>query len=111
MPTALHNAPLVRPFILKEAEGQRSRENAVVTLAGASCESGQLVTRAGDAGTAAFAVDVGKTGNLTSSAIVVSYPAKPGMYTVKFNSATTFEVEDPDGVLVGTGSTGCRDIA
>jgi hypothetical protein len=40
-------APLLRPFILREACGQRSRDNATVTLSGDPLESGQLLVAAG----------------------------------------------------------------
>lgn len=43
----LSQKPLLRPFIVTEAAGQRSRANATVTLAGAPLESGQLLVASG----------------------------------------------------------------
>lgn len=46
MPTAGHlydTGPRVKPFLLSEAPGQRSREHATVTVAGTAIKSGTLL--------------------------------------------------------------------
>lgn len=106
MTTPLYPTPRIRSFILSEATGQLSRENIVLTGDGAAFESGALLTKSGDSGTAAFAMDAGATGNPTSSAIVVTYPAVPGNYKVVFEDATHFTVETPTGETVKGGVLG-----
>lgn len=101
----LDSNPRLAEFVLTEASGQRSRENIVVTQTGTEVKSGTLLTKV-DAGTAAFAMDAGATGNPTSGAITVGAAAKAGIYVITFTAATKFTVEDPDGVTVGTGTVG-----
>jgi len=48
----------------------------------------------------------GNTGNGTISAVTITNPDKAGVYTVRFTAATAFTVEDPDGFVLGNGSTG-----
>lgn len=43
--TALYNTPKLKPFVLSEASGQRSRENVTVTVAGADIKSGTVLGR------------------------------------------------------------------
>lgn len=108
MPTAGHlydNGPRVKPFLLHEAPGQRSRENGIISNSGAIIASGTVLTKV-DAGTAAFALIAGATGNPTSGAIAVGVAAKPGVYRGQFTAATKFDIEDPDGVKVGNGTLG-----
>lgn len=50
----------------------------------------------------------GNTGNGTISAVVALVGAKVGVYTVRFTAATVFTVEDADGNVIGTGSTGAQ---
>lgn len=106
MATSLVSSPRIRAVIISEAPGQGSRENIVVTQSGAAVESGALLTQVGDAGAASFAMDAGQTGNPTSSVITVTSAAIPGKYVVTFTAPTKFDVEDPDGVKVGSGTTG-----
>lgn len=106
MVTKLVSSPRIRAVILAEAAGQRSRENVVVTQAGTALESGQLLTQTGDAGAGTFAMTAGSTGNPTAGAITVGAAAKPGVYIGTFTAATKFDVEDPDGVKIGTGTLG-----
>lgn len=106
MATALYNTlPRLKLFVLGEASNQRSRDNIVVTQTGAAIESGTLLTKV-DTGTAAFAMVAGSTGNPTSGAITVGAAAMAGTYTIEFTAATKFTVEAPDGVTIGTGTTG-----
>ena len=43
--TALYNTPKLKPFVLTEASGQRSRDTVVVTVAGADIRSGTVLGR------------------------------------------------------------------
>ena len=101
---SLSATPRYRAVILGEDIANRSRENAVVTQTGVMLDAGTLLTQAGDAGAATFSMDAGATGNPTVASIVITYPAIPGNYKVEFTAATKFDVEGPDGVLVGSGT-------
>ncbi len=96
----------IRPFIVTEASGQRSRENIIVTQTGTAVESGTILTKSGDTGTAVMAMDAGSTGNPTSGTITVGPKAVPGVYRVVFTAATKFDVEDPNGKNIGSGTLG-----
>ena len=106
MATSLISTPRVKAVIISEASNQRSRENIVVTQTGTALASGTLLTRAGDAGAATFAMGAGATGNPTAGTITVGAAATPGAYVVEFTAATKFTVEDPDGKTIGTGTLG-----
>lgn len=43
--TALYNTPKLKPFVLNEASGQRSRDNVTVTAAGVDIKSGTVLGR------------------------------------------------------------------
>jgi hypothetical protein len=106
MATSLISSP-VKAVILAEAHGQRSRENIVVTQAGAALEEGTLLTRAGDtAPTGAATPDAGNTGNPTFGTINIGARAVPGQYRVRMTAPTKFDVEDPSGKTVGSGTLG-----
>lgn len=107
MATKLYPKDFLKAWLISEAPGQRSRENIVVTQSGTAVESGALLTQAGDtAATATYAAIGSPTGNPTSNAPVVTAPAIPGDYTIQFTAATKFDVEDPNGKLIGNGTTG-----
>ena len=93
-------------FVLSEASGQRSRENIVVTQTGTALASGTVLTMSGDTGAATTAATAGNTGNPTFGTITVGAAAIPGDYKLTFTAATKFDVEDPKGVKIGTGTTG-----
>jgi hypothetical protein len=103
---ALYPVPHIRSFILSEAPGNRSRENAVLTGDNAVFQSGALLTQSGDTGAGTFAMDAGATGNPTVGTITVGAAAVAGKYTIEFTAPTKFDVEDPKGVRVGSGTTG-----
>jgi len=103
---AIYPVPHIKSFVLSEAPGYASRENITVTGDGAAMVSGTLLTQVGDTGTAAFAMDSGATGNPTSGSITVGAAAVPGKYSIEFTAATKFDVEDPKGVAVGSGTVG-----
>lgn len=91
-------------FIVSEAPRSRSRDN--ITIA-----SGSGIVKAGTVlgllrlGAATAAAVVG-TGNPTISAVTVTSKAKTGVYRVEFTAATKFDVIDPDGFKLKSGSTG-----
>lgn len=91
-------------FLITEANGYRSREQVVVT--GADVYPGTILMNADVAGTAVAALAAGTTGNGTFSAIALGAAAVEGVYTVTFTAATKFDVEDPSGTKVGSGTTG-----
>lgn len=98
--------PRAADFILSEAQGHRSRENAVL-LSGESVVAGQVLG-AVEVGTGASAAQAGNTGNGVMGAITVGAGAKAGVYHLEIiepaANAGTFYLEDPDGVEVGTGN-------
>lgn len=102
----IYETPKLVGFVLSEAAGQRSRENITVTQSGAAIKSGTVLSRTGGGGAAVFALAAGATGDPTASAIVVTDPAQAGVYTVSFTAATKFDVEDPNGAKIGSGTTG-----
>lgn len=103
--SALYDSPKLVDFVLSEANGFGSRENAVVTQAGAEIKSGTVLTQV-DAGAGTFAMDAGATGNPTAGTITIGAAAVPGVYTIEFTAATKFTVEDPAGKTIGTGTLG-----
>jgi hypothetical protein len=104
--TILSSTPRLAEFVLSEASGQRSRENITVTQTGALVASGTLLTQSGDTGAATAAATAGNTGNPTFGAITAGAAAVVGGYKLTFPAATKFDVEDPLGVKIGTGTTG-----
>lgn len=94
-------------FMVSEANGWRSRETRTV-LSGQTLKPGHVVgaVAVGAATPAAFAGNAGSTG--TIGAVTVGAGAKVGTYKVVIiepaSNAGKFAVEDPDGVLVGTGT-------
>lgn len=107
MATSLLSTARIRAVIIAEATNQRSRENVVLAADGQRYESGAILTKSGDAaasGTAA--ARAGNTGNPTFGAIAIGAAGKPGVYGVRFTAPTKFDVTDPDGKVVGNGTTG-----
>lgn len=105
MATALYSNPPLADFILHEANGQRSRDNVLVTQTGAAVASGSLL-KAVASGSATFAMSGGATGNPTIGAITVGAAAADGIYTLTFTSATAYNLVGPNGVLVKAGTLG-----
>ncbi len=91
-------------YIISEASGNRSRANITLGINAAAVVAG-TVLGAGMAGVSA-AKSGGNTGNATMSAITIGSGAKLGIYTIRMLTATTYVVEDPDGNVIGNGSTG-----
>lgn len=105
MATALYSNPPLADFVLAEASGQRSRDNVHVRQSGAEVKSGSLLVQ-DTVGSVAFAMDENATGNPTISATSASALTTEGVYYVNFTSATAFNVKDPAGVQIGTGTLG-----
>lgn len=93
-------------FIVSEAPGSRSRDEVTI-LSGQVVGAGDVVGKV-FAGTAAAAAFSGNTGNGVMGAITVSGRAKAGVYKLSIiepgTNIGTFEVSDPEGVLVGIGA-------
>lgn len=100
---ALYNNPPLMDFVLSEAGGMLSRSKGVLTQSGTAVKSGTVLTRQ-DGGAATFAMAAGATGNPTAGSITVGSAAQAGVYRVLFVTATTFDVEAPDGRLIGKGT-------
>lgn len=105
MTTPLYFNPRIADFVLSEAEFFQSRENVTVTQTGTEIKSGTVLTKV-DTGAGAFALDAGVTGNPTCGTITAGAAAIPGAYVIEFTAATKFTVEDPNGVIIGTGTLG-----
>lgn len=93
-------------FLLSEANGSRSRESITV-LSGENLAAG-AVLGAVNTGTATATAFASNTGDGAMGAITVSGAAKAGVYRLTVVSAESnagaFQVEDPDGVMIGTGN-------
>lgn len=95
-----------------EAERQYSREGATFGTNGAApvLPVGTVVSRV-TKGVATSSVDAGSTGNgVVTANPTVGAGAKPGVYRVlciqKINNSGKFQVEDPEGNLLGTLTVG-----
>jgi len=92
--------------LMSEAAGQRSRD-AVTILSGAGVLKpgtvlGCIIKGAGTAAAKAG----GNTGDASISAVTLGAGAKVGVYMVRHTAATKFDVFDPDGFKIKSGSTG-----
>lgn len=97
----------VGEWLLSEAEGQRSRDSATVTVAGAvALPSGTVLGRITVGAITSSAV-AGNTGNGTMGTVTGSAGAKAGVYKLTIvepaANAGAFIVEDPDGIVIGNG--------
>lgn len=96
-------------FLLSEGGGNRSRENATL-LSGQNLKAGAVLGKTTASGSASATANAGNTGNGAMGAITVSGRAKPGTYKLTIiepgTNVGTFQVEDPDGVQIGTGVVG-----
>lgn len=101
----VENKGVLGDWLKFEEDSHYSRENVIVKSgAGALLTGAVLGAIILGAGTAAMAA--GNTGNATFGAVTVGKGAKVGVYTVVFTAATKYDVEDPTGVPIGTGTTG-----
>jgi len=93
-------------FMVSEANGSRSRETKTLIL-GQNLSAGAVLGEITKSGSATSAADAGNTGNGAMGAVTVSAGANVGDYVLSVvataANAGAFEVENPDGVNIGTG--------
>jgi hypothetical protein len=92
-------------FIVSEANGHISRDTVALT-GGVLIQAGTVLGQQTVGATAVAAALGTNAGNGTFGAIAVGVGAVPGVYTVEFNDATHYVVNDPLGSEVGHGTTG-----
>lgn len=94
-------------FLLSEAAGSRSRDNITLKTP-EDLKAGAVLGRETTAATESTAVHSGNTGDGTMGAVTATAGAKEGTYRLTViepaTDAGTFQVEDPDGVVIGTGT-------
>ena len=105
MPNVLIEGAHTAEHLHAEANGTRSRE--VINIAsGQNLSRGAVLGKSSIGAATAAAKAGGNTGNGTISAVTRLNGAKVGVYTARFTAATAFNVEDPNGDVIGSGSTG-----
>jgi hypothetical protein len=94
-------------FLISEANGYRSREQVTV-LSGQNLKVAHVVGKVTHSTSGSSAPFAGNTGNGAMGAITVGAGAKVGDYKLVIiepgANAGKFSLEDPDGVIVGTGT-------
>jgi hypothetical protein len=92
--------------VLHEANGYRSRDKGVIASGAGVLKPGTVLGKI-TLGAASAAAVAGNSGNGTMGAITVGAGAKPGVYKLVFvepaTDAGAFIVEDPDGIVIGSG--------
>jgi len=112
--TTLTQGKVALQFLLTEADGNLSRSNITVLSGEGKLEPGAVLGKTLASATAAASAKAGNTsgaGTLTMDGTTpVLATAKPGRYTViciePGTNAGTFEVTDPDGIVIGTAVAG-----
>ena len=106
MATHLYNTVGLKPFVISEASGLRSRDEIVVTQAGDAVESGQLLAKQADGKYLPYAVD-GSDGEATA-VLYRRLPAATGdvkaVAIVRDAEVNVFE-------LTNLGTTGKAELA
>lgn len=96
-------------FLISEANGNLSRDNATLT-SGQNLGAGTVLGATVTAGTVTGAASAGNTGNGTIGTLSAGGAAKAGVYKALIIEPATnlgsFSVTDPDGVLIGHGVVG-----
>lgn len=92
-------------YLVSEAHGYRSREQAVIVAGSGVLKPGTVLGKIAT-GTATAVANQGNTGDATISEIALKSGAKAGTYSVTFTSATKFDVHDPDGFKIKSGTAG-----
>lgn len=116
--TVLTMNPTLGDLLKWEDNPNFSREVGVLAQSAAYL-LGTVLGKARGSGTvtvAAGVADAGNTGNGTLTLAGTPYTAsvKEGTYVIVFTSATKYEVEDPGGHIIGTGTVGAafsKDLA
>lgn len=93
-------------FLISEAPGNRSRDNAVLASGEAAIRAaGTVLGKLTTAGTITVAAAAGNTGNGTVTGLSVGGASRVGEYKLMCvepgANVGTFELEDPDGVIIG----------
>ena len=92
-------------FIQSEASGERSREEITIA-SGENLKVADVIAQTMTGGTITAAADAGNTGNGTVTGLSVGSGAQEGEYrlvcTEPAVDAGTFQIEDPDGTIIGT---------
>lgn len=95
-------------FLVTEANGSLSRETVTV-LSGQTLKPGHVLGKV-TVGTATGAAATGNTGDGTVGTVSAGDTAKAGVYQIiciePNTNSGTFEVEDPDGVIIGRAVVG-----
>lgn len=92
-------------YLVSEANGYRSREQAIIASGSGVLKPGAVLGKVAT-GDATAEANEGNAGNATISAVTMSAGAKAGVYAVTFTAATKFDVHDPDGFKIKSGTTG-----
>lgn len=95
--------------LLSEAPGQRSRDNIVIASGAGLIVPGMVLGRVSCGNPTSAAKSGGNTGNGTlvlTSGQLLGPGAKPGVYTVRFTTATNFVILDPNLDSLGTFAIG-----
>lgn len=92
-------------YIVSESNGYRSREQSFIVSGSGVLKPGAVLGKVAT-GTATAEANGGNTGNATMSEVTLKAGAKAGVYTVTFTAATKFDVHDPDGFKIKSGTTG-----
>lgn len=95
--------------LLSEAPGQRSREGIVIASGAGIIAPGSVLGQILTGGATSAAKAGGNTGNGTlvpNASTPVLAGAKPGVYTLRFTTATVFSLLDPNGDGLGSYSIG-----
>lgn len=97
-------------FLCSEANGSRSRKEVTITAGAGILAAGTLIALITAANAAVATADGGNTGNGVMGAITTASAAITGTYVLTITEAVAnggaFELVDPLGSLVGTGSVG-----
>lgn len=92
-------------YIVSESNGYRSREQSFIASGSGVLKPGAVLGKVAT-GAATAEANGGNTGNATMSEVTLKAGAKAGVYTVTFTAATKFDVHDPDGFKIKSGTTG-----
>lgn len=103
MPTVKTEPTYSFEFLIGERENCQIKKIKVAS--GLSLLAGAILAKT-FVGTAAGVFDAGNTGNPTINTPTVYSKAIGGEYEILFTGATTFQIWDPTGRYLGTGSTG-----
>ncbi|MES0108392.1 head decoration protein [Mesorhizobium sp. M0013] len=108
--TVLYENRRAGAYIVSEAAGatggMRSREAGVLASGSGKLVDGTILGQISVAAVPVAAAKGGNTGNATISAVAPGPGAKVGVYSVEFTAATKFDVVDPEGFKIKSGSTG-----